>query len=143
MFQVRVLAGLPFAMTNTRLVAIGYVVLGLLAGLFLEHVLLIVFGAFAPTQPLTRPLWGDWSWSSVIGLGIAAGAAIYLWKTPKTHDASLEIAAELRKVTWPSLAETRAATIAVIVASLIAAVLLGLFDVFWQFLTDKIQNPSL
>ena len=57
--------------------------------------------------------------------------------------ASLEIAAELRKVTWPSLAETRAATIAVIVASLIAAVLLGLFDVFWQFLTDKIQNPSL
>jgi preprotein translocase subunit SecE len=130
-------------MTNTRLVAIGYVVLALLAGLFLEHVLLVVFGAFAPTQPLTRPLWGDWTWSSVIGLGIAAGAGIYLWRTLKTHDASLEIAAELRKVTWPSLAETRAATIAVIVASLIAAVLLGLFDVFWQFLTDKIQNPSL
>jgi len=35
------------------------------------------------------------------------------------------------------------ATVAVIVASLIAAALLGLFDVFWQFLTDKIQNPSL
>jgi len=130
-------------MTNTRLVVIGYVVLGLLTGLFLEHVLLIAFGIFGPTQPLTRPLYNDWTWCSFIGLGIAAAAGIYLWKTLKTHDVSLEIAAELRLVKWPSLAETRAATIAVIVASLIAAVLLGLFDVFWQFLTDKIQNPSL
>ena len=28
-------------------------------------------------------------------------------------------------------------------ALVIAAVLLGLFDVLWQFLTDKIQNPSI
>ncbi|GAC1609558.1 MAG: hypothetical protein NVS4B10_25130 [Myxococcales bacterium] len=130
-------------MTNTRIVAIGYVVLGLAAGLFLEHVALVAFGAFGPTQPLTRPLAGDWSWCTVIGLGTAAAAAIYLWLTPKTHDTSLEIAAELRKVSWPGMPETRAATIAVIVASIIAAVLLGLFDVFWQFLTDKIQNPTL
>ena len=130
-------------MTNTRLVAIGYVVLGLLTGLFLEHVLLVGFGSWGPTQPLTRPLWGDWSWSSVIGLGIAAAAALYLWKRADTHEVSLEVAAELRKVTWPSWAETRAATIAVIVASIIAALLLGMFDVFWQFLTDKIQNPTL
>jgi len=46
-------------MTNTRLVVIGYVVLGLLTGLFLEHVLLVVFGVFGPTQPLTRPLYND------------------------------------------------------------------------------------
>jgi len=130
-------------MTNTRMVAIGYVVLALAAGFFLEHVLLAAFGAFAPTQPLTRPLAGDWTWSSIVGLSLAAGTAIYLWMNQKTHDVSLEIAAELRKVSWPSLAETRAATVAVIVASIIAALLLGLFDVFWQFLTDKIQNPTL
>jgi preprotein translocase subunit SecE len=130
-------------MTNTRLAAIGYVVLGLLTGLFLEHLLLLAFGSFGPTQPLTRPLWGDWTWSSIIGLGIAAAAGVYLWRRPDTHEVSLEIVAELRKVTWPSFAETRAATIAVIVASVIAAVLLGLFDVLWQFVTDKIQNPSI
>src|SRR6266851_2075961 len=112
MFQVRVLAGLPNvsrkhnAMTNTRLAAIGYVVLGLLTGLFLEHVLLLAFGSFGPTQPLTRPLLGaDWTWSSIIGLGIAAAAGVYLWRRPDTHEVSLEIVAELRKVTWTSLEE--------------------------------------
>ena len=132
-------------MTNTRLVAIGTVVLALAAGLFLEHVLIAVFGAFGPTQPLTRPLWGDtgWSWSSIIGLALAAAAAAYVWMNRKTHDTSMEIASELRKTSWPSFAETRAATVAVIVASIVAAVLLGLFDVLWQFLTDKIQNPTL
>jgi preprotein translocase subunit SecE len=129
-------------MTNQRIVAIGYIVLALLAGFFLEHVLLAVFGSFSVTQPLTRPLWNDWTWSSVIGLGSSFGAAFYLWKNPRTHEVSLEIVAELRKVSWPGFAETRAATVAVIVASLIAAALLGLFDVLWQFLTDKIQNPT-
>jgi len=130
-------------MTNTRLIAIGYVVLAIATGLFLEHVLLAIFGSFGPTQPLTRPLVGEWTWSTIIGLGSVAIAAVVLWTNPKTHEVSIEIASELRKVSWPSLAETRAATIAVIIASIISAVLLGLFDVLWQFVTDKIQNPTL
>jgi preprotein translocase subunit SecE len=130
-------------MTNTRMAAIGYVVLAIAAGLFLEHVLLAAFGAFGPTQPLTRPLWSEWTWCSFIGLGLMGATAAYLWVNPKTNQVSMEIVGELRKVSWPSFAETRAATIAVIVASMIAAVLLGLFDVFWQFVTDKIQNPTL
>jgi preprotein translocase subunit SecE len=125
------------------LVVVGYVILALATGLFVEHVLVLVFGSYSPTQPLTRPLAGDWTWATVIGLGLSAAAAIILWRTPKTHDTSLEIAAELRKVSWPGLAETRAATIAVIIASIVSACLLGLFDVLWQFLTDKIQNPTL
>jgi len=125
--------------------AIGYVVLAIAAGLFLEHVFYEVFKAFGPTQPLTRPLLGEsnWTWCSVIGLGLAGATAFYLWMNPRTHEVSLEIVAELRKVSWPSFAETRAATIAVVLFSLIAAVVLGIFDVAWQWVTDKIQNPTL
>jgi preprotein translocase subunit SecE len=135
-------------MTNQRIVQIGYVVLATLAGLFTEHLLTAIFGLWAVTQPLTRPLWssdagGTWTYTSFIGLGLVYGAAIYMYRRPDIREASIDIVAELRKVSWPSWAETRAATIAVIVASLVAAILLGLFDVFWQFLTDKIQNPSL
>ena len=131
-------------MTNSRMVAIGYVVLGIPAGLFLEQVFVQVFGAFTATQPLVHGFGdSDWTWCRVFGLGIAAAVCIYLWTKPKTHDVSLEIASELRKVSWPSIPETRAATIAVIVASVISAILLGCFDLLWQFLTDKIQNPTL
>ena len=130
-------------MTNTRLVLLGYLVLALAAVGFVSHVLIAALGAFAPTQPLTRPLVGDWTWADLIAIVAVAGTAAFLWTNQKTHDVSLEIAGELRKTSWPSMAETRAATIAVIVASVIAAVLLGFFDIVWQFLTDKIQNPTL
>ena len=66
-------------MTNTRIVQIGLVALAILTGLFLEHVLLVGFGAWSVTQPLTRPLWNDWTWSSFIGLAIGAAGAIYVW----------------------------------------------------------------
>src|SRR2546428_13603904 len=115
-------------MTNTRLVAIGYVVLALAAGLFLEHVLLAVFGGFGPPQPLTRPLVGDWTWSTAIGLGSCASAAVYLWMNPRTHEASLEIAGELRNVRRPAFAQTRAPTVPAVVASLLAPVARGPYD---------------
>jgi preprotein translocase subunit SecE len=139
-------------MTNNRLVAFSTVVFALLIGIFLEHVLAALFSLVSLTQPLTTTLFQmplgpgepkDVSWATVIGLGISGGVFLWLWMKPATKVIGDEIASELRKVTWPSIEETRVATIAVIVASLIAAALLGFFDVFWQFLTDKIQNPAL
>ena len=47
---------------------------------------------------------------------------------------------ELKKVTWPTAKEVRAATIVVIVMALISAVVLFLFDVVWSGLTDKIYG---
>jgi preprotein translocase subunit SecE len=118
-----------------RIVAIAYVLAALALGVFLEKVTALVF-QYARVND--SALLGDWSLSTVIGYAIAAVAAVIVWRIPKTQTVSLEIALELRRVTWPSVRETRAATVAVIVASAIAAVILGLFDMVWSYLSSRI-----
>ncbi len=118
-----------------RIVAIFYVVAALAVGMFLEKILEISFGA-AGVNDFT--VIGDWTLSTVLGFVLAVVAAVAIWRIPKTQRVSLEIALELRRVTWPSMRETRASTIAVIVASFVAAVILGLFDLLWSFVSAHV-----
>jgi preprotein translocase subunit SecE len=118
-----------------RIVAIFYVLAAIALGVFLEKVLALVFGY---TRVNDFSVLGDWTLSTVVGYAIAAIVAVVVWRIPKTQTVSLEIALELRRVTWPSLRETRAATVAVIVASLVAAVILGLFDLLWGQLSKLV-----
>jgi preprotein translocase subunit SecE len=118
-----------------RIVAIAYVLAAIAVGFFFEKALAIVF---AYVRVNDFEVAGGWSLSTLIGFGLAAIAAIVVWRVPKTQTVSLEVALELRRVTWPTLRETRAATVAVIVASAIAAVVLGLFDMVWSWLSGKI-----
>jgi preprotein translocase subunit SecE len=118
-----------------RIVAIAYVLAALALGIFFEKVLALVF-AYVRVNDFA--IFGDWSLSTVLGFALAAAAAIIVWRIPRTQTVSLEVALELRRVTWPSLRETRAATVAVIVASAISAVILGLFDFVWSWLSSKV-----
>jgi len=118
-----------------RIVAIAYVLAALALGVFLEKVVALVF-AYARVNDFA--VLSDWSLSTVIGFAVAAAAAMIVWRIPKTQTTSLEIALELRRVTWPSVRETRAATVAVIVASAIASVILGLFDMIWSWLSSQL-----
>ena len=94
----------------------------------------------------------DWLWSyftdrspgellltgtSVI---VAVGAAVYFYRHERVHTLANEVAAELKKVSWPTAKEVRAATIVVIVMALIAAVILGLFDFVWSNLTELVYG---
>ncbi len=118
-----------------RIVAIAYVLAALAIGVFLEKVTAL---ALTYARVNDYAVLGDWSLSTVIGFAVAAVVAVVVWRIPKTQTVSLEIALELRRVTWPSLRETRAATVAVIVASFVAAAILGLFDMVWSWLSAKI-----
>jgi len=79
-----------------------------------------------------------WTLSTVIGFVVAAALAVVIWRIPRTQTVSLEIALELKRVTWPSLRETRASTVAVVVASFIAAIVLGIFDFIWGRLSSLV-----
>ncbi len=118
-----------------RIVAIFYVLAAIAMGIFLEKVTALVF-TYARVNDFE--VFGGWNLSTVVGFAIAAVAAIVVWRIPRTQTVSLEVALELRRVTWPTVRETRAATVAVIVASAIAAVILGVFDMVWSWLSSKI-----
>jgi preprotein translocase subunit SecE len=118
-----------------RVVAIAYVLAALALGVFLEKVFALVF---AYVRVNDFEIAGGYALSTAIGFAVAAAAAVVVWRIPRTQTVSLEVALELRRVTWPSIRETRAATVAVILASAIAAVILGLFDFMWSWLSSKV-----
>ncbi len=118
-----------------RIVAIAYVIAALAVGVFFQKVIELVL-SYARVNDFVV-LW-DWSLSTVLGFAIAAVIAVVVWRIPRTQTVSLEVALELQRVTWPSLRETRAATVAVIIASAVAAVILGVFDMVWSWLSAKI-----
>ncbi|MFY3746674.1 preprotein translocase subunit SecE [Anaeromyxobacter sp. Red801] len=118
-----------------RVVAIFYVLAAIALGIFLEKVLELALG-YAGVNDFA--VFSDWTLSTVVGFALAIATAVVVWRIPKTQQVSLEVALELRRVTWPTMRETRAATVAVIVASTVAAVILGLFDLVWSWLSSKI-----
>ncbi len=119
-----------------RIVAIFFFFAAIFLGIFLEKVLGIVF-SYARWNDVA--VFGeDWTLTTVIGYGIAAVAAVVAWRMPRSQTVALEIAAELKKVTWPSLRETRAATVAVLVATFVAAIMLGVFDYVWAKLSELV-----
>jgi len=122
-----------------RIVVIFYVVAALVVGVFLTRVLEDVFVQVGVND---FSIFGLTSLSGAIGYGVALVVGVLVWRIPKTQHVSLDVALELGRVTWPSARETRAATIAVIVASLVAAVILGVFDYFWGIVANAVYGSS-
>ena len=82
----------------------------------------------------------DVSFPMLVGIAIAVGGglALYLWRHERTRQLAHEVVGELSRVTWPTKQELSASTLVVIIASIIAAVILGLFDAFWGWFTGVI-----
>jgi preprotein translocase subunit SecE len=66
---------------------------------------------------------------------VAVVVSVMLYKAPKVHKFSFEVATELSKVSWPDRQETWKQTVVVITVSVIAAIILGLFDAIWLAIT--------
>lgn len=69
---------------------------------------------------------------------IVTGVAMY--RSDRFYNLANEVAQELKKVTWPTAKEVRAATIVVIVMAIISAVILGVFDFVWSNLTELVYG---
>jgi preprotein translocase subunit SecE len=71
---------------------------------------------------------------------IAVVAGVVMYRNDKYYGLANEVAGELKKVTWPTPKEVRAATIVVIVMAIIAATILGVFDMIWSNLTELVYG---
>jgi preprotein translocase subunit SecE len=119
-----------------RMVGIFFVLAALAVGVFLEKVFGLVFSYARWSDPAV--FGEDWTLTTVLGYAIAIVAAVVTWRTPRASAVALEIANELKKVTWPTLRETRAATVAVVIATFAAAIILGVFDYVWARLSSLV-----
>ncbi len=76
-----------------------------------------------------------------VGAGLVAFiTAVITYRSEKTHTFVVEVCVELSKVTWPTRKETWKQTVVVLIVSVIAAVILGVFDAVWSQITDFIYN---
>jgi preprotein translocase subunit SecE len=71
---------------------------------------------------------------------VALVAAVFFYKHERTYTLVNEVTAELKKVTWPTAKEVRAATIVVVVMTIISAAILGFFDFIWSNVTKWIYG---
>ena len=63
---------------------------------------------------------------------------LFLMKHEGVNKLAEEIGSELKKVTWPTKAELKAATIVVIITVFVMSFILGLMDAFWSKITSWI-----
>ena len=122
-------------MEPRRMVGIAFFGFAFAGGMFLGHLIGAVFHALRLNDPALLGV-DDLTLSAVIGFALSVGAAVYCWLRPPIRAAALDVATELKRVTWPSLAETRVSTVAVIVASVVSSLVLFGFD----FASSKVMT---
>jgi preprotein translocase subunit SecE len=114
-----------------RWVQIGFIALALLLVWLSGNLIQTIWYIFAdPDESIVTV-------ASVL-TGVVTAAILY--RSPSTHAFASEIADELGKVSWPSRKETSNSTVVVVVTSIIAAVMLFLFDTIWSSVTDLVYK---
>ena len=76
--------------------------------------------------------------STVIGGVVAVIVAFLMWRSPKIYEGSLNVAREMKKVTWPTNPETVYAMKVVVATSIIVALILFGFDFVAKEVTELI-----
>lgn len=119
-------------MSNQRLFALGLVGIAAFIAFVMGNLIGAILGAVGVGD---IELFGGLVLHTVIGVAIGIGVGVWGWMNPRIQEVGQEIAAELKKVTWPTWPEIKAATVAVVVFSLVAAAILGAFD----FVSSKVM----
>ncbi len=78
------------------------------------------------------------TYSTVTGIVAAAIVTFLMWRSPKIYEGSINVAREMKKVTWPTKPETVYAMKVVVATSIIVALILFCFDFVAKEVTELI-----
>ncbi len=78
--------------------------------------------------------------SDLLGLIGGMAVAVILVFHERANRLGLEVANELRNVTWPTWPETRVSTVVVVATTIVVSVILGLFDALGGLVTGAIYK---
>jgi preprotein translocase subunit SecE len=114
-----------------RWVQLGFMAAGILLVWLYDHLINGIWYFFA-----------DPNESVVTAAAVVAGlvTAVILYKTAPVYGIVHGVSEELSKVTWPTRKETSSSTIVVIVTSIVAGLVLFLFDSVWAAVTDLVYK---
>ncbi len=119
---------------KATLVGIFYVFAGIILAWVLATACATLFGTLRIND---TPLLGDRvTLTRAIGVALAAAITIGCYVWPKSKDFVDHVADELYKVNWPDWPETKTSTLVVIVTSVLSAMILGVFDITFQILSN-------
>ena len=126
---------------KSTLVALFFLIAGMIISFVAHLATASIFGALRVTN---SPILGDrLPLSAVIGVVVGLGAAFVCFSLPRTKTLAGEVIDELDKVNWPAAEETRMNTAVVIITSVVAAVILGAFDVVFMNLSNWLAAQQI
>ncbi len=126
---------------KSTLVALFFLVVGAMAAFVLHLAAASLFGVLRVNN---TPLLGDvLPLSALIGAVFGLGGAFAAFSMGRTKTLVGEVLDELNKVNWPTASETRMNTAIVVVFSVVAAVILGVFDITFGQLSSWLSEQNI
>jgi len=126
-------------MKGNKYVQLAFAIAGLITWILVSKLFSFVSEVVYPAANV--PLLGDQFRVSEL-LGLLSGAGLWIWlrSNATVVEFAREVASELSKVNWPTSKEVKLSTVVVVVTSIVMAVICGVFDYVWAFLTSFIYG---
>lgn len=122
-----------------KYVKIAFVFMGILTWAIMSQLFEALFDFLNPGLNIVL-IGKQFTMNNLLGLCSGIICIIILWKNERVNTLGLEIANELKRVTWPGRQEAKVSTIVVIITSIIVSLILGFFDYIWASITSLIYK---
>ena len=122
--------------TNSKVVTLSFLFFSALIGFTVATLLKVFSGAFgiiAKAMELDLIRHG-------LPVAIALGLFVYLQFNKKILAWADEVIAEIKKIVWPPVKDTRGMTIVVVIMVLISSVIVSVFDMFSGFVLSQLMK---